>query len=203
MRKRKPRIKKKQQRPILPKDLIYIALHKPYDCLSQFTSQHDHQTLSKFGLPNGVYAAGRLDRDSEGLLLLSNDGPFINMLLHPNSKREKTYWAQVEGCPKPEELQKLMGGLKIQDYTTKPCQARVLSPQPTLPAREPPIRTRKSIPTTWIEITLTEGKNRQVRRMTAKIGFPTLRLIRKRIAKLDLGELKAGQWRYISKTDIL
>jgi len=180
----------------------YIALHKPYGVLSQFTGAPREQTLAQFGLPKGIYAAGRLDKDSEGLLLLTDDGPFKNRLLHPKSKHKKIYWVQVEGIPTQAELKQLQQGVEIKGYRTKPCTAFAI-PDPDLPPRVPPIRTRKSIPTSWLSITLHEGKNRQVRRMTAKIGFPTLRLIRVQIEGLKLGELNAGEWCPVSKKDIL
>ena len=150
-----------------------------------------------------MYAVGRLDRDSEGLLLLSNDGKFSHRLLDPKFAHERTYWAQVDGRPSEESISKLCNGLLLKGYQTKPCSAQIICPQPIVPPRDPPIRIRKSIPTTWLSLTLTEGKNRQVRRMTAKVGFPTLRLIRKSIGRLQLADLEAGQWKYVSKTDII
>lgn len=160
------------------------------------------ETLSNFNLPSGVYACGRLDKDSEGLLLLTDDGALIDRLLNPKNDKVKIYWVQVEKIPTPADLKKLEAGVLIGDYQTKPCRARLLSPQPDISERIPPIRTRQSIPTCWIEIELTEGKNRQVRRMTAAIGFPTLRLIRKKIGKLELGDLMPGEFREVEKSDI-
>ena len=179
----------------------YIAFHKPYGVLSQFTGEANQRTLSEFKFPKGVYAAGRLDKDSEGLLLLTDDGPLKHKLLHPNNNHKKTYWVQVEGIPTKEALNELQRGILIKGYKTKPCNAKII-PNPDIPARVPPIRERKSIPTTWLSITISEGKNRQVRRMTAKIGFPTLRLIRMQIEGVELGELPLGQWKNIRKTDI-
>ena len=189
------------------KELIYLAFNKPFGILSQFTSDNPElnarDNLSFFNLPSDVYACGRLDKDSEGLLLLTNDGPLIEKLLNPKSEKEKTYWVQVENIPSPESLKKLESGVKIGDYLTKPCKVCLLDPQPLIPERTPPIRVRQSIPTCWVEIKIIEGKNRQVRRMTAAVGNPTLRLIRKRIGKLELGNLAVGSYREISKADII
>ena len=179
----------------------YIALHKPYGVLSQFTGAPIEQTLAQFQLPKGIYAAGRLDKDSEGLLLLTDDGPLKHKLLNPKSKHKKIYWVQVEGIPTFEALQQLQRGVEIKGYRTKPCTA-IAIPPPDVPDRDPPIRKRKSIPTSWISITLHEGKNRQVRRMTAKVGYPTLRLIRVQIEGIQLGTLQAGEWREVSKKQI-
>jgi 23S rRNA pseudouridine2457 synthase len=180
----------------------YIVFHKPYGVLSQFTPEDGARTLAEFDLPKDVYAAGRLDKDSEGLLLLTNDGPFIEKLLDPKNEKEKTYWVQVERIPTTEKLQQLSGGVKIQDYTTLPCQVRLIE-DPGFPPRDPPIRVRKTVPDCWLEIILREGKNRQVRRMTAAIEHPTLRLVRVRMGKLTLDALPAGQWREVLKTDVL
>ena len=181
----------------------YIALYKPYGYLSQFTGEPNQLTLSQLHLPPHVYAAGRLDKDSEGLLLLTNDGPFKNKLLSPRSNHTKTYWAQVEGIPNEAALSQLRSGLLIKNYRTKPCTARLLPEPPSLPPRDPPIRVRQQIPTSWLELGLTEGKNRQVRRMTAKVGYPTLRLIRVQIGRLLLGDLAPGQWREVNRREIL
>lgn len=185
------------------KKYSYISFHKPFGILSQFTSEGGHPSLEGFGLPKDVYAAGRLDRDSEGLLILSNDGPFIKELLDPNFQHPRTYHVQVEGEPSSEDLQKLSEGPVIRGYKTKKCTVKKLKEAPTFDLRDPPIRLRQSIPTAWIEITLREGKNRQVRRMTAAIGFPTLRLVRVSIGSLELGDLQQGNWREISRGDIL
>ncbi|MBL7665073.1 MAG: pseudouridine synthase [Bacteriovoracaceae bacterium] len=182
----------------------YILFHKPYDVLSQFTPEEAGQkTLGDFDLPKNIYPVGRLDRDSEGLLLLTDDADIQHRLTDPKFFHEKTYWVQVEGIPDQKSLDKLKSGVTIQDYKTRPCQAKILSPAPEIPARNPPIRERKSIPTTWLEIILTEGKNRQVRRMTASVGFPTLRLIRVAIGKIRLDDLELGKWREIKKADLL
>lgn len=181
----------------------YIAVHKPFGMLSQFTGEDKKNTLASLALPPDVYAAGRLDKDSEGLLILSDDGRFIKRLLDPLHGHKRTYWVQVEGIPAKSDLKKLSNGVRIKNYLTRPCEARMLDPQPDIPPRDPPIRERKAIPTTWIEVSLTEGKNRQVRRMTAAVGFPTLRLIRTQVGKLKLGGLPLGEWREVSATDIL
>ena len=179
----------------------YIAFNKPYGVLSQFTPESGHPALDGFGLPSGVYAAGRLDHDSEGLLLLTDDGKFVKRLLDPAFAHPRTYWAQVDGDVTNDALKKLVKGVEISGYRTKPCKARKIE-APDIPPREPPIRYRANIPTSWIELTLIEGKNRQVRRMTAAVGFPTLRLVRVKIGDLSLGGLPQGQWKAVSKSDI-
>lgn len=180
----------------------YILFHKPFNVLSQFTPEDGAKSLGEFNLPPDVYAAGRLDKDSEGLLLLTNDGLMIEKLLNPKNEKPKTYWVLVERVPTEESLEKMRKGLKIEDYLTKPCKVRILDPQPEVPPRDPPVRFRKTVQDIWIEITITEGKNRQVRKMTANIGHPTLRLIRKKIGNLELGELKPGEWREIKKDEV-
>ncbi|WP_343560665.1 pseudouridine synthase [Kiloniella sp. b19] len=171
----------------------YIALYKPYDVLSQFTGDEGQKTLAAFGLPKGVYVAGRLDRDSEGLLLLSDDGPFMHLLMDPDFGHERSYWVQVEGDIGPEALEALRSGVEIKGgYQTRPCKVSKLEGEPLLPERNPPVRYRAAIPTSWIQMTLTEGKNRQVRRMTAAVGFPTLRLVRASIGRLTLNDFLAG-----------
>lgn len=154
-------------------------------------------------MPKDVYAVGRLDKDSEGLLILSDDGAFIDQLLTPKFDKEKTYWVQVENIPDEAALEKLRKGILIQDYKTKPAKVKILDPQPDVSPRNPPIRERKSIPTCWLEIIISEGKNRQVRRMTAAIGFPTLRLIRMKVGNLTLGNLQPGQWKLVEKNEII
>ena len=180
----------------------YILFHKPYGVLSQFTPEDGARSLAEFDLPPGVYPAGRLDKDSEGLLLLTDDGPLIEQLLHPRHQKPKTYWVLVERVPDEAALQRLRDGLRIEDYTTLPCQAQLLQPQPQVAPRDPPVRVRKSVQDVWLEITVVEGKNRQVRKMTAAIGHPTLRLIRRSIANLQLEALAPGQWRAIAREDI-
>jgi 23S rRNA pseudouridine2457 synthase len=180
----------------------YILFHKPYNVLSQFTPEDGARALSEFNLPAGVYAAGRLDKDSEGLLLLTDDGLMIEKLLNPKNEKPKTYWVLVERVPTEDELERMRKGLKIEDYLTKPCSVKILDPQPEVPPRDPPVRFRKTVQDVWIEITITEGKNRQVRKMTAAIGHPTLRLIRRKIGNLELGDLPEGKWKEISKEEI-
>ncbi len=182
---------------------MILAFHKPYGVLSQFTQEAPHhRTLAEFGFPQGVYPVGRLDADSEGLLLLSDEKPLVDRLLNPRNHHPRTYWAQVEGAPTPADLRPLeRGGISIQGYRTLPCRARILSPAPLIPPRNPPIRIRKSIPDAWLALTLIEGKNRQVRRMTAAIGFPTLRLLRVKIGHLALADLKPGEWKELSAAE--
>lgn len=174
---------------------MLIAFNKPYGVISQFTPDGSpNRTLAEFGLPGGVYPIGRLDADSEGLLLLSDEPGLNKLLLHPRHGHEREYWAEVEGIPAPEALKRLQRGVLIQGRKTLPCRARLLEPQPQIPPRDPPIRFRKSVPTRWISLQLVEGKNRQVRRMTAAVGYPTLRLVRVRIGQLHLGSLAPGQF---------
>lgn len=173
----------------------YLLFNKPYGVACQFSPIADHRTLSEFGLPKGVYPAGRLDTDSEGLLLLTDDGRLQHFLTDPRFGHPRTYWAQVDRVPTEEALTQLRNGLKLADGKTRPCKVQMLEQEPHLPPRDPPIRFRKSVPTAWLEMTLTEGKNRQVRRMTAAVGFPTLRLVRAKIGRLTLAGLPPGQWR--------
>lgn len=180
----------------------YVLFHKPFNVLSQFTPEDGARTLSEFDLPKNIYPAGRLDKDSEGLLLLTDDGPLIQRLLEPRYHKEKTYWALVERVPTDSELEKFRQGLKIEDYITKKAKIKILDPQPHVPPRDPPVRVRKTVIDVWCEIIITEGKNRQVRKMTAAIGHPTLRLIRKRILNLELGDLAPGEWREITREEI-
>lgn len=184
---------------------MLLAFHKPYGVLSQFTKEHpSHRTLAEFGFPKGVYPIGRLDADSEGLLLLSDEARWNQRLLHPSKGHPRTYHAQVEGVPSHDSIEQLQRGVRLPDFQTLPCQSSVLEPAPAYPARIPPIRERKNVPTTWIELTLTEGKNRQVRRMTAAVGLPTLRLFRSAMGKLRLSDLQLvpGQWRELTPTEI-
>lgn len=182
---------------------MVIAFHKPYGVLCQFTlDQPGQRTLADFGFPPGVYPLGRLDLDSEGLLLLSDEAGLNNRLLDPKAAHPRTYHAQVEGIPVPEAIRRLTaGGLAIQGYQTRPCRARLLGADTAVPPRDPPVRFRQAIPTSWLELTLTEGKNRQVRRMTAAVGFPTLRLIRRAIGKLEI-DPGHGVWRELTSGEI-
>ena len=179
---------------------MILAFHKPYGVLSQFTPDGSpNRTLAEFGFPKGVYPIGRLDADSEGLLLLSDEAGLNTRLLDPERGHPRRYWAQVERIPSSSSLDQLAAGVTIQEYTTRPCRIWILDPQPEVPPRDPPIRVRKSVPDCWIAIELTEGKNRQVRKMTAAIGHPTLRLLRVQVGDLELGDLKAGAWRELAQ----
>jgi len=181
----------------------YIVFNKPFGVLSQFTQEVPGQrTLGEFNFPKDVYAAGRLDKDSEGLLVLTDDGSFIKKLTQPQFEKNKVYWVQVEGAPCDDDFSQFRKGLKIKDYQTRAAQVKILEGF-DFAARTPPIRERKSIPTTWIEVTIHEGKNRQVRRMCAAIGFPCLRLIRAEIGHYKLGDLPLGEWREVSPKEIL
>lgn len=181
---------------------VLLAFHKPFGVLSRFTPDGSpNRTLADFGFPKKVYPLGRLDADSEGLLLLSDEPGLNTRLLDPQESHPRTYWAQVERIPSDEALQKLSRGVTVAGRTTLPCRAWRLDPQPTLAPRDPPIRYRKNVPDCWIGLELTEGKNRQVRRMTAAIGHPTLRLIRIRISGLELADLSSGVWREISPAE--
>ena len=178
---------------------MLITFHKPYGVLSQFTADGSaNRTLTEFGFPAQVYSIGRLDADSEGLLLLSDEPELNERLLHPRHAHEREYWAQVERIPAPDALAKLAKGLVIQGHKTLPCRAWLLDPQPLVPPRDPPIRFRKNVADCWIGLELVEGKNRQVRRMTAAIGHPTLRLLRVRMGGYWLGDLAAGKWRELN-----
>lgn len=172
-----------------------VLFNKPYGVLSQFTAEAGHASLADFIRIPGVYAAGRLDADSEGLLILTDDGGMQKRIADPQHKMAKTYWAQVEGVPDDTALQQLEHGVDLGDFVTRPCQARVIEAPPGLWPRHPPIRERKNIPTAWLEIILREGKNRQVRRMTARVGHPTLRLVRWAIGPWTLSGLAPGEWR--------
>lgn len=176
---------------------MLIAFNKPYGVLCQFTDKSDppRPTLAGFGLPEGVYAAGRLDLDSEGLLLLSDDGPLIARISSPKFHWPKTYLAQVEGDASEEQLAALRQGVVLKDGPTRPAKAQKLVGAPDwLWPRDPPVRYRKTVPDSWIEMTITEGRNRQVRRMTAAVGLPTLRLVRTRIGPWRLEDLRPGMW---------
>ncbi len=179
-----------------------LAFNKPFGVISQFTTDgSSNRPLAEFGFPKNVYALGRLDADSEGLLLLSDEENLNLKLLHPAHAHQREYWAQVERIPSPEALRRLARGIVIQGRTTLPAAAWVLQPQPELPPRIPPIRVRKNVPTCWLGLGLIEGKNRQVRRMTAAIGHPTLRLIRVRIGRFKLGSLAPGAWKRLNEAE--
>jgi 23S rRNA pseudouridine2457 synthase len=172
-----------------------ILFNKPYGVLSQFTPEAGHRCLADFIPVPGIYAAGRLDADSEGLLVLTDDGRLQKRIADPQHKLPKTYWAQVEGEPTEEALQRLQQGVDLGDFVTRPCGASRVDEPVGLWLRDPPIRQRKHIPTAWLKIALREGKNRQVRRMTAKVGFPTLRLVRASVGPFSLAGLQPGEWR--------
>ena len=181
---------------------MLIAFNKPYGVLSQFTSDGSpNRPLAEFGFPKDVYPIGRLDADSEGLLLLSDEPEWNARLLEPRHAHEREYWVQVERIPTAEALGELSRGVVIQERKTLPCRAWMLEPQPQIPPRDPPIRFRKSVPDCWIGLELIEGKNRQVRRMTAAIGHPTLRLLRVRIGSFTLDELPAGKWKVLTPAE--
>jgi len=172
-----------------------ILFNKPYGVLSQFTPEGRWQGLRDHLTLPGVYAAGRLDADSEGLLILTDDGILQSRIADPKHKLPKTYWAQVEGVPDEAALETLRRGVDLGDFITRPAKARLIDEPAGLWPRNPPIRFRQAIPTSWIELTIAEGKNRQVRRMTAKIGFPSLRLIRAAVGEWTLGALQPGEWK--------
>lgn len=181
---------------------MLLALHKPYGVLSRFTPDGSpNRTLAEFGLPPRVHPIGRLDADSEGLLLLSDEAWWTARLLHPAQTHGREYWVEVDRVPGESALQALAAGVMIQEQRTRPCRVRLLQPPPVLPSRVPPVRFRKSVPTAWLAIELIEGRNRQVRRMTAAVGHPTLRLVRVRIGGFWLGELAPGRWRVLSAAE--
>ncbi|WP_434456910.1 pseudouridine synthase [Stutzerimonas urumqiensis] len=179
--------------PATPRLLLF---NKPFDVLTQFSDAQGRATLKDFIEVPGVYPAGRLDRDSEGLLLLTNDGQLQARIADPRHKLPKTYWVQVEGEPSDEQLQRLRDGVQLNDGPTRPAEVRRLD-VPALWPRNPPVRFRKSVPTHWLELVIREGRNRQVRRMTAAVGLPTLRLVRVRIGDWTLDDLAPGEWREV------
>lgn len=178
-----------------------VLFNKPFDVLTQFRPDGDRVTLAQFIDNPSLRVAGRLDRDSEGLLLLTDDGKLNALLTDPRYDKEKTYLAQVEGVPTDEAMQRLCQGVMLNDGMTKPAQARIIA-EPALWPRTPPVRFRAQIPTTWIELKIREGRNRQVRRMTAAVGYPTLRLVRVAIGEYQLGDLAQGQWRALQVSSV-
>ena len=205
--KKRSRNGRGSSRPV-PHQLLYYAFWKPFNVLSQFTPAHgsNAETLSTYISIKDIYVAGRLDRDSEGLLLLSNDGLFQHKLCDPRFEHWRTYLVQVERTPTEEALRTLREGVLLKGILTKPARVSLLETEPKLPPRIPPIRTRKTVNTAWLRLSLTEGKNRQVRRMTAAVGFPTLRLVRESISLdeqtvIDLTELKPGEMRRFVDTE--
>ena len=187
-RNRRPATWKRTAEPVL------IALNKPYGVLTQFSDDQGRATLKDWLDCPGVYPAGRLDRDSEGLLLLTNDGKLQARISEPRHRVWKTYWAQVEGRVQPEQIRQLEAGVMLRDGPALPARVKEM-PEPDLWQRDPPVRYRKTVPDSWLEISICEGRNRQVRRMTAAVGLPTLRLVRVRIGEWELGGLLPGQWR--------
>jgi 23S rRNA pseudouridine2457 synthase len=181
---------------------MLIALNKPFGVISKFSPEAGKRTLADFVQVRNVYPAGRLDTDSEGLLLLTDDGALQARIANPRHKLAKTYWAQVEGLPTDAALAALRAGVDLGDFVTQPAGARRIEEPAGLWPRDPPIRYRAKIPTAWLELTLREGKNRQVRRMTARVGFPTLRLVRARIGNIDLGGLAPGEWREVDPKNL-
>jgi pseudouridine synthase len=180
----------------------YIALFKPYDVVCQFSDDIGRLTLKDYVLIPGIYPVGRLDRDSEGLLLLTDDGRLAHRLTDPRFEHPKTYLVQVERTPDPVALEELRRGVVLKDGRTRPAQVELLAQPPALPDRSVPIRFRKNVPTAWLRLTIREGRNRQVRRMTAVVGHPTLRLVRTAIGPITVGELALGQWRELNAHEL-
>ena len=174
-----------------------ILFNKPYGVICQFSPHEKHQSLAEYISIKDIYPAGRLDHDSEGLLILTDDGKLQHKISDPKNKMKKTYWVQVDKEITSDAIEQLKKGVMLKDGKTKPAQARIITEPENLWAREPPVRFRKNIPTSWLELTIQEGKNRQVRRMTAAVGFPTLRLIRAKIGEWGLGDLQPGEYKEV------
>ena len=181
---------------------MIAAFYKPYGVVSQFKPLAGHCTLAQFGLPKMIYPCGRLDHDSEGLLLLTDNGALHRRICDPLFAHPRTYWAQVERVPAEEALARLRAGPTLADGPTRSCKAGLLPKEPDLPPRQPPIRYRKNVQTAWLELELKEGRNRQVRRMTAAVGHPTLRLVRVKIGPVGLDDLSPGKWRFLERAEL-
>lgn len=185
------------------KSFTYVLFYKPYNVICQFSPEGNKITLKEFINIPEIYPVGRLDTDSEGLIIITDDNKLKQILTEPKYKSEKTYNVQVEGIPSENDLSKIREGIVIQDYKTMPAKVSLLTTEPIFPERNPPVRFRKSIPTSWLEIKIKEGKNRQIRKMTAAIGFPTLRLIRVKIKHIGIDSLNPGEYRFLSAKEVL